>query len=51
MKIQFDFLKWAFNNCVNRGLNCLSYNGEIYDLDRDQDQKNLFIQYQKTFKN
>jgi len=44
----FDFIKWILNNCVYRGLNCLQYNGIIYDLDKEKEQKNLFSEYLKN---
>ena len=48
MKTDFNFIKWILNNCVNVGLNCLRFNGIIYDLDKENDQKKLYYLYSKN---
>jgi len=44
----FNFIKWILNNCKNVGLNCLQFNGNIYDLDKETDQKKLYKEYIKN---
>ena len=47
METDFNFIKWLLNNCVNVGLNCLRYDGIIYDLDLKDQQIKLYKKYIK----